>query len=242
MSVELLDLFSNCNNACYNIRIAQILGLHTAIYISEIANINSKAIHKDKLEENFFTLDRKYLKDRTTLSEKEQIEIENNLFESQILQKSEVNPDKLCLNIEVLIKVLTEKENALATELKSVAKEKKKSTKADKTTYYIENAKKVVMASDPYLRQAYFGWIESICTRYGYITTAMVIAAEAFVNNYAGNNIEIAKGLVNKAASLCYKDINWAVKAFNEEQATLKNVSKKTAPNNSGILLSEEVF
>lgn len=241
MAIELLDLFSNCNNACYNVRIAQLLGLNTAIYISEIANINSKALHKDKLDKNFFVLDRKYLTERTTLTEKEQIKIEKNLFDSQILQKAEDDPDKLYLNIEVLIKVLTEKENALAAELQTAAKEKKPK-KADKRAYCIENAKRVVTATDPFLRQAYFNWIETVYDKYNFISNATVFSAEAFVNSYSGGNTSIAIGLVNKAASLGYKDINYAVQYFKDEQATLKNISKSKPINASGILLSDEVF
>ena len=46
----LLDLLSTDNLVNYNVKIAQIMGLHTAIYINELINISNKAIKKKKLE------------------------------------------------------------------------------------------------------------------------------------------------------------------------------------------------
>ena len=57
----LLDLLSLDNYVSYNIKVAEILGLHAAIYLSELMNINDKAIRKSKTKDNFFTVDRKYI-------------------------------------------------------------------------------------------------------------------------------------------------------------------------------------
>ena len=56
----LIDLLATDNLANYNIKIAQIMGLHTAIYINELINISNKATQKNKLvADKFFILDRK---------------------------------------------------------------------------------------------------------------------------------------------------------------------------------------
>ena len=39
----LIDLLSTDNLANYNIKIAQVMGLHSAIYINELINISNKA-------------------------------------------------------------------------------------------------------------------------------------------------------------------------------------------------------
>ena len=66
----LIELLSTSNYVSYNIKLAELLGLHPAIYISELMNINDKAIKKDKLEDDYFTLVRSYITARTTLDEK----------------------------------------------------------------------------------------------------------------------------------------------------------------------------
>ena len=57
----------------YNVRLAHILDLPTAVYVSELININRKAIEKEKLKgDGFFKLDRNYIELRTTLKKEEQ--------------------------------------------------------------------------------------------------------------------------------------------------------------------------
>ena len=62
----LIELLSSSNYVNFNIKVAQILGLKSAIYLSQLMDINEKAIRKNKIEDNFFTIDRKYIESRTT--------------------------------------------------------------------------------------------------------------------------------------------------------------------------------
>ena len=71
----LIELLSMSNYAHFNVKLAQILGLHQAIYLALIMDINEKAIRKSKIDKDFFTIDRKYITSRTTLSEQEQRDI-----------------------------------------------------------------------------------------------------------------------------------------------------------------------
>ena len=66
----LIDLLSTSNYVSYNIRLAELLGLHAAIYLSELMNINDKAIRKNKLNDNYFKLKREYITSRTTFDVK----------------------------------------------------------------------------------------------------------------------------------------------------------------------------
>ena len=52
----LIDLLSNANLVSYNYKVAQLFGLHTAIYLAELLNINDKAIKKNKLSEGYFAI------------------------------------------------------------------------------------------------------------------------------------------------------------------------------------------
>ena len=71
----LIELLSTSNYVSFNVKLAEILGLHPSIYISELLNINDKAIRKEKMNESSFSLDREYIKKRTTLSVEEQLEL-----------------------------------------------------------------------------------------------------------------------------------------------------------------------
>ena len=74
----LIELLSMSNYVHFNVKLAEILGLHTAIYLGQITDINEKAIRKNKVDENFFTIDREYITKRTTIPEKEQNQIVRN--------------------------------------------------------------------------------------------------------------------------------------------------------------------
>ena len=50
----LIDLLSTSNYVSYNIKLAELLGLHASIYISELMNINDKSIRKNKITDNYF--------------------------------------------------------------------------------------------------------------------------------------------------------------------------------------------
>ena len=91
----LIELLSTSNYVSYNIKLAELLGLHAAIYISELMNINDKAIKKNKVDQEYFKLDRSYITSRTTIEESEQLEIEENLLKLGILERGE-SDDLLC--------------------------------------------------------------------------------------------------------------------------------------------------
>ena len=60
----LIELLSTSNYVSYNIKLAELLGLHSAIYISELMNINEKAIKKQY--ESFYKI---LMEQKSTLQE-----------------------------------------------------------------------------------------------------------------------------------------------------------------------------
>ena len=103
----LIDLLGMDNYVQYNIKLAEILGLHPAIYISELLNINGKAVRKDKITNDSFIVDRDYICKRTTLSKEEQKEIEKILLNLGILAKSKDNDNALTLDITILTSLVS---------------------------------------------------------------------------------------------------------------------------------------
>ena len=47
----LIELLSFSNYGSYNVKLANVLGLETAVYLSEIMNINERALRKNKLDD-----------------------------------------------------------------------------------------------------------------------------------------------------------------------------------------------
>lgn len=238
----LIELLSTSNYVSYNIQLAELLGLHTAIYLSELMNINEKAIKKDKLNNNYFTLVRSYITSRTTLEEKEQLEIEDNLLKLGILEQGE-QKDTISLNISILTTLMMDPDEQLIdkiTKMKKKSAAKKGRTKADSIK---DNLKSNLRVTNPELREAYCGWIDAIYDKQGWMSVKCVTVAETTVDSFSNHNLDIALKLLEIASIHGYRDIQWAINKYNQEFKVSYQTSpipKKVVTSNSE--LSTEVF
>lgn len=210
----LIELLSMSNYVHFNVKLAEILGLHTAIYLGQITDINEKAIRKNKVDENFFTIDREYITKRTTIPEKEQKDIENNLIKIGILERSNKDSNTLLLNLTVLTSILMSPDEDLLKNVENLAKPKKSKTKAEKI---IENLKENIITTNPELRQAYFDWIDAVYAKDGFMTKAAVIAAQSNIDKFSQRNLDIALKVLEIATINGYRDITWAINNYNKD-------------------------
>ena len=238
----LIDLLSTSNYVSYNIKLAELLGLHAAIYLSELMNINDKAIRKNKLNDNYFKLKREYITSRTTFDEKEQLEIEKNLLKLGILQKGEDNND-LCLNITTLTTIMMSSDEQLIEDIKKVSKQKQTKSKATKAEKIKENLKNNIQTDNEELKTAYENWIEAVYDKDGFMSKVCVTTAQEEIDKFSNRNLDIALELLKIASTHCYRDIKWAIQVYNKQyianyrvQPTTRNVPIRNTE------LSTEVF
>ena len=241
----LIELLSMSNYVHFNVKLAEILGLHTAIYLGQITDINEKAIRKNKVDENFFTIDREYITKRTTIPEKEQKEIENNLIKIGILERSDKDANTLLLNLTVLTSILMSPDEDLLKNIENLAKPKKTKTKAEKI---IENLKENIITTNPELRQAYFDWIDAVYSKDGFMTKAAVIAAQGNIDKFSNRNLDIALKVLEIATINGYRDITWAINNYNKDYKVGYSVAPQPAVRTTQSAppprkrLSDEVF
>ena len=114
----LIELLNPNNYISYNIKTAQIFGLNTAVYMTELLNIFEKARNKDKLvDKEYFKLDRKYVFIRTTLSIEEQLRIDSKLTQVGILFKHQDNPDIIKVDTKMYASIITSEDVTLIDNL-----------------------------------------------------------------------------------------------------------------------------
>ena len=210
----LIELLSSSNYVNFNIKLAQILGLKTAIYLSQIMDINEKAIRKNKVDNDYFTIDRKYIESRTTLTKDEQVSIEKDLFDIGILEKSEEKRNTICLNITVLTSIMMNPDEDLLKDISSLSKTKKKKTKSEVIE---ENLKNNILTTNIELRDAYYEWIESVIAKRGMMTKAAVIHAQPTLDKFSNRNLDVALKVLEIASIHGYEDINWAINTYNKD-------------------------
>lgn len=238
----LIELLSTSNYVSYNVKLADLLGLHAAIYISELMNINDKAIRKNKLNDNYFKLKREYITARTTFSEKEQLEIEKNLLKLGILEKGKDEND-LSLNITTLTTLLMSTDEQLIDNVKKLTKIKNRSGRATKAEAIKTELKNNITVTNDELYDAYCNWIEAVYDKEGWMSKQAVISAQATVDDFSKRDLDVALRLLEIASINGYRDIQWAINVFQKEH----KVSYKMVPTTHNVVtrsteLSNEVF
>lgn len=240
----LIELLSTSNYVSFNIKLAELLGLHTAIYISELMSINDKAIRKNKLNDDYFKLKREYITSRTTLDTKEQLEIEKNLLKLGILEKGNDDND-LRLNITSLTTIMMSTDEQLIDDVKEISKPKRKS-RASKSEAIKEQLKNNIMTDNDELREAYSGWIDSVYAKQGHFSKAAVLYAQETVDKFSKRNLDVALELIKIATIHSYRDMEWAINMYNKQHTVNYKVTNLVTDTKTAIprttQLSSEVF
>lgn len=243
----LLDLLSMDNYVSYNIRVAEIFGLHAAIYLSELLNINGKAIKKAKTKDNYFKLDRKYIVKRTTISTTEQKKIDQELLAVGILKLGE-DPDTVTLDIASLTSVVAGDETVIKNLKEQVSLMTKKSTtkKTTKKENEIALLKAAIQTNNVELHAAYEEWIEAVYAKLGWMSRKAVTVGENLVDeasiNGTGHDLDIALKIVEIATVNGYKDMTWAIKLFNDNYRPSYAISITNVPQARAEGLGGEAF
>lgn len=239
----LLDLLSMDNYASYNIKVAEIFGLHPAIYLSELMNINEKAVRKSKITgEETFTIDRKYIEKRTTLSKAEQLKIDQSFKEIGLLKVDNDNQNTMSLDITVLTTIMSGG-RPLIKELKLITAKTSKN-KRTKDEVIKDELKNHIQTTNPELYSAYCDWIDAVYAKQGWMSARSVKVAQKDIDDYSDRNLDVALKIIDIAATRGYREMEWAINVYKQDyEPTFRLKYTKQAPEfRSSADLSEEVF
>lgn len=239
----LLDLLSMDNYASYNVKVAQIFGLHPAIYLNELLNINEKAIRKSKITgESTFTIDRAYIEKRTTLTKAQQLEIDETFKEIGLLKVDESNQNVMSLDITTLTSIMSEGKEFIK-ELKLMTKRISK-TRRTKDEIIKEELKNHIQTDNPELYEAYCDWIDAVYAKQGWMSARSVKVAQQDVDNCSNRNLDVALKIIEIAAVRGYREMEWAINVYKQDyEPTFRLKYSREAPHiRSREDLSEEVF
>lgn len=212
----------------YNIKIANILGLESAVYLSTILSLNDTT-----------DIDREYIKSVTTLSVDKQrsidlIFVRLNIFELR-------SKDNININYPALLALYNENnEDILNTTIPKVTKRR---TKSDAIR---DELKLLIKTDNGELRDAYMSWIDSVFAKQGWMSKKSVELGQKLVDNYSNRNLDLAIELLNIASVGGYRDIQWAINSY--EENLKKKVSRAPLILNTEfevkkkIDLAQEVF
>lgn len=244
----LLDLLSSGTYNRYNIKIAHIIGLTTAVYLEELLDINRKAYDKNKIEKInvaeevpfgtsdtrktklFFTVDRNYISKRTTITPASQIQLDEKLEKVRIISKITADGlEKISIDLEMLTTLLIEQDEKLLKDISTVVK-RTNVDKKDAKQQCISNALKssvLELLSEPEeLKQLYFNYIDAVISSPNahYLTKPCLqtIISELlyFCNGNNEAHMEIVKYMLQRTYAVSSWGIQNYIKTHNLPQNT----------------------
>ena len=215
----LLDLLSPDNYVSYNVKVAQLMGMHTAVYLSELININRKAINKDKLDKNCFTINRQYIENRTTLTIEEQLKIDKKLQDVGILGKNVDCPDKVYIDVNALTNMIAAGDAKLLERVSKLTRLKDVGNsvvgRMTQKQRDIENCKTAISTDNQEVKDALSGWIESVFARpSGFLSKRAVTIFQNELYDYTHGDLDLALKIIDIATVGGYRNFQWAKDEF----------------------------
>ena len=218
----LIDILSTTSYAQYNVTLAHILGLDSAIYINQLININEKAVRKSTLKEGFIKLKRSYITERTTFTKSKQLQIENSLINAGLIVRDSTDPDLIKIDTEALTSLVMSEDESLIKDISKISK-KKSSLKEAKAQEVESNLKECITTDNDELRKAYFDWIDSVLFKHSSLTPKAVIIAQRQVDEFSNRDLDAALGLLEFAAVGGYVYMTNAIKNYRRNNSVANN-------------------
>ena len=216
----LVDLLSPANYIMVNRDAIKILGLNTAVYCSELLTIYKKVVSKKKFvnDENYFNVDREYIKKQTSLEIDEQLKCDLNLQKVNIIKISEENPNIIFFDVEIFSSVLASEDIKL---LDNVSKKVKATTvkgskKAEKD-YSIQAIKESIECRTPEVLFKLRDWIDTIFASNGGLSKQQVRLFKDKLDEYCNGDLQKALKIIDIAIIHAYRDCQWAINLYEKE-------------------------
>lgn len=245
----LTDLMCTDNYAMFNVKVANVMGLHAAVYVNEILNITQKAQQKRKIVNGYVTIDRDYVHRRTTIFPEEQISIDKKLVGIGVLSVAEDNPDNIQLSVDTLANLVAADDACLLkkvtklTEVKSVVQSSTKMSMRQKT---ILELKDFIKCSNEELLNAYRDWVDGVYANpKGYLSKRAIIVFQRDVDEFARGDLDLALKIIEIATINGWRCAEWAINSFKKDYAKdfyATYTQTVPSPLQRSVSLSDEVF
>lgn len=237
----LCELLSLSNYGYFNISLATIIGLEPAIYVGELINLNEKALRKEKLENNFFRVDRSYIQKRTTLTSEKQRDIDVALLRIGILEKHPEKSNYFALNTNVITTLVSSPDEKMLKAVSTIGK--KCTAKRTKHEMDVEALLMYVIEPDEILKELYSGWIDSVVTKDGWMSKVSVTEGQRYLHNFSQGNKDIERRVLEIASINGHRDMNWSIQRYVADtgQQLILTPQQKSAPI-ARKRLGDEVF
>lgn len=228
-----LDIMSQYNTLQVNVKMANLLGLKTAVYWAELMNVYSRVISKkfEELHENegYFELDRDYITKRTTLTVDEQLEIDAGLAKLDVVYTNQIDPNLIRLDVERLCAILVDDDPEAIKAIQKKSKLKRDDEQAAKKGSLKVQLFGSIIESDAEILEAYKDWISMMIESKKLINRKAIEVFQTNLNSYTDSK-QVKLKILELAAIHAYVDFAWARQVYEKDyrgNGTFIGVSQK---------------
>lgn len=213
-----------------NIQLIRLFGRDTAIYWTELMNVASKVREKKTFDDQsgLFTLDRAYITDRTTLTTEEQLICEKALVEVGVMYKEETDQNRISLNLEKMLSIITSEDPELLKNVAAVIKKSTKNKSEAKKNAILYNMKVFASDEDADLDTLYKDWVDSVYANKRFLTKKIITQFKEGINNYSTDK-ETKLELLRIAIASGWTDFTWVQNSYERNTNGLKHKKQKIA-------------
>ena len=204
----LLDIFNENNSINLNYKAIKLFGIPTAAYISLLITIYKKAYKKKKIDNDYFKVDRDYIQTILDMPIEEQLICDSNLIKTSILNKSAEDPNKIKINLNLYLSLLSDEDVKLEEDIRKQMKvTRPKGIKQTQRQYQIENLKKYIECSNYELLTALRDWVDGVYANpNGFLSKLAIKTFQNTLNNYTKGDLDLALKIVQIAAIQGYRN------------------------------------
>lgn len=212
-----VDLMAQENYININKKLMTIVGRDTAIYWTELMNVIKKVIKKKKFDEQgFFTVDRSFIYEQTTLTLEEQLSCDAVLRRVGALEQAPDNTDLIRVNIETVVALITSEDTKALNEVVKKAKVKKTDSSEAKKQCVKAALKNGIVEPDVDILNAMRDWVESILSK-NFLTKKVIEVFQNTVRSYSSDKAVQLK-IIELATIHAYKDASWAINLYQKDR------------------------
>lgn len=239
----IFELLSHRNNMSYNLKIASIFGVCSAIMLGLLIDAKQEAVIMDKLiDDKFFLLTRQQIYDLTGLDDLKQLEVEDALKECNLIEVTPVknNSEKFyySLDEDLLMKFLMAKSNEEAKKLLTKSAQKKslisipRTAAPSKRSTYINGLKKSLKEDDIVVRENLCNWIDAVYANpKGFLSASSIEQCLKTLNEFTRGDKDKKIEIIQIAIKNGSRNLDWAMEEYQKKHPVNKlNLTDYTSP------------
>jgi hypothetical protein len=226
-----VDLLNSYNYLMVNMSAIKIFGLNISVYSAELLNIYKRATMKKKLvEDKYFEVDRKLIKEHTSLTEEEQLACDVNLKKINLISYlKDDNPNLISFDLEAFASLITSEDMKLIKRISDNVKiNSPKGTKEAQKQAILTNLKTSIDNSSQELNGALSEWVDAVYSKQNWMSKKSIELFQQILYNYTKGDLKVALRIVEIATANGWRDCQWAINDYEKELRNSKSQVRTT--------------